>query len=113
MTRAYKNGNIVCQIDEQKLKEIQARPTSANQAAWMAAQNMLDEEQDIVFVTGEIENIDGRDGWRMFSFQTMKEYFITPEDVESLVKGERVRLISRPATQATKESMLWIPGSNS
>ena len=77
------------------------------------AQDILDAQFDILCIRDDRaaeERNDAR-GWAMFSFRTQKEYFLTEQDIETLLAGHAVKLTATTARKETKASMLWCPNN--
>ena len=106
--KQYINGNIGIQVKTKDLKSIRKSETTLADAMWAHVQNALDFDLDTLPVTDGVEESAGQKGRRLFSFQTMMEYFITEADLSTLLNGRFVKLRAMPASESTRKAMLWL-----
>lgn len=106
--KLFSNGNISIAIPEKEICDVIHKGEESKQLVYAKALQILDTEFDTVPVTEEHELVgDGVLGLRLFSYRTIKEYFITDSDLQLLQQGKGVRLKAHEPSDKTFATMIW------
>ena len=97
-SRLFGNSNISLIISDDELEELRTQNKL----------QILDDEFDAVPVAETTQiTVDSISSYPIFSYQTLKEYIITTEDLEMLMRGKCIRLRARESSNETFSTMIW------
>ena len=106
--KLFGNGNISIAIPAEKIFDVIHKGEESKQLVYAKALQILDTEFDTVPVSEEHELVgDSVSGLRLFSYRTIKEYFITDTDLQLLQQGKGVRLKAHEPSDKTFATMIW------
>ena len=104
----FKNGNVTVHFEAHEV-ELCKRAKDFIACAHRLVLIALDDE-DILPVTGVKEQSPaGQNFWRLYSFNTGKEYEMTEKHLQQMAEGKTARLVGDTPSYETRAAMLWIP----
>lgn len=107
-SRLFGNSNISLIISDDELEELRTQNNLNTDKTLRKALQILDDEFDAVPVAETTQiTVDSISSYPLFSYQTLKEYIITTEDLEMLMRGKCIRLKAREPSDETYTSMIW------
>ena len=106
--RLFGNGNISLIMSDKEIEELRIQNILNADTTLRKVLQILDNEFDAVPVA-EIPqaSADSISSYPIFSYQTLKEYIITTEDLEMLMRGKCIRLRAREPSDETYTNMIW------
>lgn len=107
-SRLFGNCNISLMISDDEIEELMTQNILNVDTTLKKALQILDDEFDAVPVAETTQiTVDSISSYPIFSYQTLKEYIITTEDLEMLMRGKCIRLRAREPSDETYTSMIW------
>lgn len=95
-SRLFGNSNISLIISDDELEELRTQNNLNTDKTLRKVLQILDDEFDAVPVAETTQiTVDSISSYPIFSYQTLKEYIITTEDLEMLMRGKCIRLRAR------------------
>ena len=107
-SRLFGNSNISLIISDDELEELRTQNNLNTDKTLRKVLQILDDEFDAVPVAETTQiTVDSISSYPIFSYQTLKEYIITTEDLEMLMRGKCIRLRARESSIETFSTMIW------
>ena len=107
-SRLFGNSNISLIISDDELEELRTQNNLNTDKTLRKVLQILDDEFDAVPVAETTQiTVDSISSYPIFSYQTLKEYIITTEDLEMLMRGKCIRLRARESSNETFSTMIW------
>ena len=107
-SRLFGNSNISLIISDDELEELRTQNNLNTDKTLRKVLQILDDEFDAVPIAETTQiTVDSISSYPIFSYQTLKEYIITTEDLEMLMRGKCIRLRAREPSDETYTNMIW------